>query len=338
MSWWYYATGGEKALIVVGIVAIAFLAVILASPYIKPLQAITTKLGLVRTVTNTIYVPVNHTVYVNRTVYVNQTVVKYVYVNQTVPVYINRTIYVPVPSNTSGVVAWPINMGTCHIYSLYFPSNGTLWTLGYWLPPPQLWELIIKSNRTIFAWGVLQPVPQYGEELGGGASIDVIIPSEYPDIGGVDLPMFTVVPKQAPANWTYMIYLGDWFGVGPVVRNFMTITNESMVMIPSVINSLVSVPVLPLRNETTEVVLLIYSQNGISPFIIPCNWTVVVTSMTPQQALSLPAPMGVVIAEEAWYVYYGNYTYAPFTETWGWWVWDTEYPPQNVANLPWPLN
>ncbi len=77
-----------KIMGVIGIIVIVVLALIIASPHVKPLQPIARSLGLVQT--QTIYVPVNHTV----VKYVNQTIVKYVYVNQTVPVYVNKTVYV----------------------------------------------------------------------------------------------------------------------------------------------------------------------------------------------------------------------------------------------------
>ncbi len=79
----------------------ALLAMVIVSPYVKPLQFITTRLGL--THTEVVYVPINHTVYVN------QTVVKYVYVNKTVPVYINRTVYVYVNNASNPLYAEVMN-------------------------------------------------------------------------------------------------------------------------------------------------------------------------------------------------------------------------------------
>jgi hypothetical protein len=72
---WSLMSWGMRAVILVLIVA---LALIIASPHITLLKPMAEKLGLATT-TQTIYVPVNHTVYVNRTIYVNQTVVKYIY-------------------------------------------------------------------------------------------------------------------------------------------------------------------------------------------------------------------------------------------------------------------
>lgn len=155
-DWWYYTGPATKAITIIGIVAIALLAIIIASPHVKPLQAIDKSLGL--TQVQAIYVPVNHTVYVN------QTVVKYVYVNETVPVYVNRTVYVYVPSNASfgGVPIYNDTGGVCHLYSLVLP-NGTIWTLGYWIPTQWAWNLFLQ-NGTIIEWGKFPAVP-YGQEL-----------------------------------------------------------------------------------------------------------------------------------------------------------------------------
>ena len=136
MSWWYYASGTEKALVVVGVIALAILAVVVASPHVKPLQPIANALGLVRT--ETVYVPiyVNHTVYVNRTVYVNQTV----------PVYINRTVYVPVYVNTTYAPVGNASLsliesiaGKC-TGDLVILSNNTAWLVLIWLVPKEYVE------------------------------------------------------------------------------------------------------------------------------------------------------------------------------------------------------
>ncbi len=121
MSCWYYTTGTEKALIIIGMIAIALLAIVIASPHVKFLQPMDKALGLMQV--QTIYVPVNHTVYVNKTI------IKYVYLNKTVtvPVYVNRIIvkYVPIYVN-------PLNTGTCNIYTWsYQMGRCGPWATGY---------------------------------------------------------------------------------------------------------------------------------------------------------------------------------------------------------------
>ena len=130
-------------MVVVGIVALALLAIIIASPYVKPLQFITTRLGLVRTETVYVPVPVNHTVYVNKTV------VKYVYVNQTVPVYINRTV-APVSESFMVVGNGSLSLleavtGRCAGDLVVLP-NGTTWFVYIWLVP----ESYLLSNSLLY--------------------------------------------------------------------------------------------------------------------------------------------------------------------------------------------
>jgi len=91
---WSLMGWGMRAIVIALAVA---LVIVVLSPHVAVLKPVAERLGLVSTATQTIYVPVNHTVYVNRTIYVNQTVVKYI--NQTVPIYVNRTVYVPVGSS-----------------------------------------------------------------------------------------------------------------------------------------------------------------------------------------------------------------------------------------------
>jgi hypothetical protein len=117
------------------------LALIVASPHIAFLKPIAQRLGLVQT--QTIYVPVNHTVYVNRTIYINQTVIRYVYVNKTVPIYINRTVYVA-------------NMpyaGYCSGRLVILPNN-TAWIVWFWLVPKSFIQntLIRELSLSVVLW------------------------------------------------------------------------------------------------------------------------------------------------------------------------------------------
>ncbi len=113
---WSLMGWGMRAIVIALAVA---LALVVASPHVAVLKPVAERLGLVTTVTQTIYVPVNHTVYVNRTIYVNQTIIKYI--NQTVPVYINRTVYVN-----------PFHVNyTCHLNIYIFQQNKTITAYGY---------------------------------------------------------------------------------------------------------------------------------------------------------------------------------------------------------------
>ena len=252
----------------------------------------------------------------------NQTIIKYVYVNQTV--YINRTVYVTVP-NTTSILPIP-NMGTCHLYSLVF-SNGTVWTLGYWIPTPQAWDIML--NGSLLAWGKSNGTAGYQKITEFGALV-----ISYPMEGLIELPLFTNVPYNPQPGWINIIYMGDWAGIGSIVVTSGEIKNDTLV-IPS---GNLGVPPLAIPFNTTVTVIIIpYTGLQVLPILIPCNWTVIKTPMTPEQALVLSAPMGVLISEEAHYVVLGNYNYDPYGPTWGWWVWNTTYPMENVTNLPWPV-
>ena len=263
---------------------------------------------------------------INNTIikYVNRTIVKTVYINQTVPVpvYVNRTIYVPVPSNTT----LPFNMGTCHIYSLVF-NNGTVWTLGYWIPTPQAWGEIY--NTTLIYWGRMNGTAGY-QVTTEFAALFIAYPMEgYTG----QLNLLANIPNSPPPGWVNMIYMGDWVGIGPLTVNSARIQGNTLV-IPS---TTTSVPPLAIPFNTTVTVIIVpYPGFVVVPILIPCNWTVIKTPLTPEQALSLPAPMGSVINYELGYVTTGltNYT-SPVS--WGWMVWNYNAKPVNVTNLPWPV-
>jgi len=109
---WSLMGWGMRAIVIALAVA---LAIVLVSPHVAVLKPIAQRLGLVQT--QTIYVPINHTV----VKYVNQTIIKYI--NQTVPVYINRTVYV-------SVNPFHVNY-TCHLYVYVIQHNMTVIAYGY---------------------------------------------------------------------------------------------------------------------------------------------------------------------------------------------------------------
>jgi len=109
---WSLMGWGMRAIVIALAVA---LAIVVASPHVAVLKPIAQRLGLVQT--QTIYVPINHTV----VKYVNQTVVRYI--NQTVPIYINRTVYV-------SVNPFHVNY-TCQLYVYVIQHNMTVIAYGY---------------------------------------------------------------------------------------------------------------------------------------------------------------------------------------------------------------
>jgi len=109
---WSLMGWGMRAIVIA--LAVALILVVL-SPHVAVLKPIAQGLGLVQT--QTIYVPINHTV----VKYVNQTIVRYI--NQTVPVYINRTVYV-------SVNPFHVNY-TCQLYVYVIQHNMTVIAYGY---------------------------------------------------------------------------------------------------------------------------------------------------------------------------------------------------------------
>jgi len=109
---WSLMSWGMRAIVIA--LAVALILVVL-SPHVAVLKPIAQRLGLVQT--QTIYVPINHTV----VKYVNQTIVRYI--NQTVPVYINRTVYV-------SVNPFHVNY-TCQLYVYVIQHNMTVIAYGY---------------------------------------------------------------------------------------------------------------------------------------------------------------------------------------------------------------
>ncbi len=313
-DWWYYTGSVTKAITIIGIIAIALLAIVLASPHVKPLQSVDKALGLVQV--QTIYVPVNHTVYVN------QTVVKYVYVNKTVPVYINRTVYVYVPSNASFGIPILNNTGTCGLYSLVLP-NGTIWTLGYWIPTQLEWNLFLQ-NGTIIGWEKFPAPPQYGEELYWETTVYAILPGlGTANLEGVQF--ITAIPNKPQPNWINMIYMGDFMGTGPIMypKSYWGVDNGTAVLLNtwSLYAPFYGLPrnyttiVLPV-NRTYTVIIAFMSKTLAPDLAILCNWTIMGGPVNPQVALRLPAPMGRELASETAYVIYGNYSYPSYGITW----------------------
>lgn len=300
MGWWFY-TWRERVIIIMGLVAIVLLVIVLVSPYVKPLQLITNTLGLVRIV----YVPVyvNHTVYVNRTIYMNQTI----YINRTVmglPIINLTPLFLITPPNQTSTpsqgIPNPLNVGTCHIYSLVF-NNGTVWTLGYWIPSNEILSTLITN--TTLKWNAYNGT--------NGMLLVTTYPFivlKYPGSGFTWLPMIMPVPGNETPGWVYIVYMGDITGQGQFMR--INITSSGIVLQPIGPRS-IEIPL----NSTTQVILA----QTMTGLVLPCNWTVT-GPVSPGVALNLSAPMGGLFLNEISYILTGSFNNT-IPATWGYIVW-----------------
>ena len=330
LGWWYFATRGEKALVIMGVVALALLAIIIASPHVKPLGIIANRLGLVQVEVVTRYVPV----YINHTIYINRTIT----INQTVPIYINNTTTsYTVNTYPHGVPIYN-NTGTCSLYSLVF-SNGTIWTLGYWAPTPLAWRVLL-ANNTLPPWLVTNTT-RYGRVLHTIRLVFVVFPglgTAY--LGGTQ---FLVVEPGTPvSNWSSIIYIGDLGGTGPLMYlagDYRGINNGVSTVLRTWGPPMANTTGLVLPVNSTYTVLMLVSTFPpplyIPSLAIPCNWTFI-GPVSPGIAPRLPAPLGGVLASESYYVINGSSNYPPYEATWGWWVWRVRYQPVNTST-PWPV-
>jgi hypothetical protein len=210
-DWWYYTGAITKTLVLIGMTALALLTLTLLAPHVSFLKPIAQRLGLVQT--QTIYVPVNHTVYVNRTIYVNQTVVRYI--NQTVPIYINRTVYVPVGSNMSYFESYA---GYCSGRLVILPNN-TAWIVWFWLAPKTYFESIPQ----VYRWYFKTYPPVYYNTTTHYAQFDpAILAAYFMSPQGVNLFGWygtCYVNNVTINNQYYILVCGDTVGYGPFMLN-----------------------------------------------------------------------------------------------------------------------
>jgi hypothetical protein len=344
--------------------ALALLTLTLLAPHVSFLKPIAQRLGLVQT--QTIYVPVNHTVYVNRTIYVNYT--KYIYVNQTVPVYINRTVYVPVGLNESlstyfnnmfgwnGLRCWIVTFIYDNATPYYYEGNKTTWgsmtTIGTMIVPQQL---LSKFNETLpyetnstwyYPYGILQdnsfPLT-YIYAIGGSINLT--------KLWDIDGELF--VPKNTSVPAVYIF--GDWAGLGPGDRFYAAVINNTggyMVVISQYLNPyslqtpLINVTTVFYYNRTYTVLFFprvligTYLSNQIAnPFA--CNWTVI-GPVDPGVIMRYPIPYDWPFSE-AWIAMTRGYLSTSAIErtyeynTFGYWVWNMNVTIVN-ASLPYPTS
>jgi len=195
---WSLMGWGMRAIVIALAVA---LAIVLVSPHVAVLKPIAEGLGLTttKTVTQTIYVPVNHTVYVNRTVYVS-------------------------PQWLSSLEAVTSGHGYCSGRLVVLPNN-TAWFVWFWLVPKQYAEqlgffmpyyMIWYNATTHFAgflrWAAYEFVSQGMDYMGSGACYisNVTVNGYYAAVCGdimglgpmntVKYPISTIIP---PENATY---------------------------------------------------------------------------------------------------------------------------------------
>jgi hypothetical protein len=352
---WSLMSWGMRAIVI--ILAIA-LALIVASPHVAVLKPIAQRLGLVQT--QTIYVPINHTV----VKYVNQTIVRYI--NQTVPVYINRTIYVPVGLNESlsaylndlfgwnGLRCWIVTFVYDNATPYYYEGNISTWgsmaTIGTMIIPQQLLSKINEilpgggSNATYYyPYGILElrgfPLT-YMYAVGASLNITEL----WSNGGELFIPKNTSVPA---------VYLfGDWPGNGPTPHIYAAVINNTggyMVVISQYPNPYSPQP--PFINATT----VFYYNRTYTVLIFPalvtgitliensfaCNWTIV-GPVDPNVIMRYPIPYAWT-QSEAWVAMTRGYLSTSAIEqtyeydTFGWWVWNMNVTAVN-ASLPYPTS
>jgi hypothetical protein len=325
---WSLMGWGMRAIVIA--LAAALILVVL-SPHVAVLKPVAERLGLVSTVTQTIYVPVNHTVYVNRTIYVNYT--RYIYVNKTVPIYINRTVYVPVSSYFESYA------GYCSGRLVILPNN-TAWIVWFWLAPKAYFQTpflgpylrnFYFANYTLVYYNSTTHYAQFAPGL-----LDVGFLSPQ----GLTLEMnapLCYIDNVTIGNY-YILACGDTPGDGPISFSGDTFIRNSTGMW-EVISSL-ELPVvgnftalgafsyyvpIPLRNATyTGVLIIPYYINGQTTYTLGpiCDLTVTFVSNA-TAALWLPVTTNQTLVGYWGYAdefVYGHYN--PYDYTMGYWVWN----------------
>jgi hypothetical protein len=209
-DWWYYTGAITKTLVLIGMTALALLTLTLLAPHVSFLKPIAQRLGLVQT--QTIYVPVNHTVYVNRTIYVNQTIIKYI--NQTVPVYINKTVYVPVGSNMPYFESYA---GYCSGRLVILPNN-TAWIVWFWLAPKTYFESIPYLQWWYFEY---EPPVYYNSTTHYAQFLAYLTAAFFVSPQGLSLYGWAgdCYVDNVTINGYYVLACGDTFGIGPSMLN-----------------------------------------------------------------------------------------------------------------------
>jgi hypothetical protein len=347
---WSLMGWGMRAIVIA--LAVALILVVL-SPHVAVLKPIAQRLGLVQT--QTIYVPINHTV----VKYVNQTVVRYVYVNKTVPVYMNRTVYVPVGLNESlstyfnnmlgwnGLRCWIVTFIYDNATPYYYEGNatGSIATIGTMIVPQQLlgrFDEVMHGggpNGTYYyPYGILQ---LRGSSLtfiyafGGSINITEIMP-----LGGeLFIPRNTSVPA--------VFIFGDWLGVGPSPPTFYyaVINNTGNYIMVEYHGLGVNDYTIMRYNQTYTVLIftrVFIDDHLTSQLAYPfaCNWTII-GPVDPSVIMRYPIPYAWASAE-IFAAFDGNLTMSAVEHIYqhnnfGYWVWNLLISTTNTS-LPYPTS
>jgi hypothetical protein len=348
---WELMSWGMRAIV---IALAAALAIVLASPHVAVLKPIAQRLGLVQT--QTIYVPINHTVYVNRTIYVNQTVVRYI--NQTVPIYISRTVYVPVGLSESlsaylndlfgwgGLRCWIVTFVYDNATPYFYVGNESTWgsmaTIGTMVIPRQLlgefyqWIQAGPNSTYYYPYGVLQ-ILGFPETF----IYAVNASNSLVELEGFSGELFEPNATNAPVVYLF----GDWGQVGPLPHFYAAVINNTggyMVATPPPWS--VNATAVFYYNRTYTVLFFPTVMSGASiqglatPFA--CNWTVI-GPVDPSAIMSYPIPYAwtsseIIAALE------GNLTMSHVEHIYqrnnfGFWVWNMNVTTVN-ASLPYPTS
>jgi len=348
-DWWYYTGAITKTLVLIGMTALALLTLTLLAPHVSFLKPIAQRLGLVQT--QTIYVPVNHTVYVNRTVYVNQTVVRYI--NQTVPIYVNRTVYVPVPANGSAAFSSDLQAlanltGYCSGRIVVLPNN-TAWFVVFWLVPKSYFEVnpfmnyLMGNNRThiLVYYNSTTHYAQYILRIGPWAFVSTSISPWTATITGVNWNCYHT--NMTINSQYYVMVCGDTPGVGPMNLLFgnLTVINGSLRQETTEPSPALSYGInppgeyiytMPMLNTTYTGIVFFGPAGGsvilntlLAYTFVPgpvCNITLTYAP-NPQAALWLPVTTNQTLLNYlrmAGVPVFGHYN--PYDNTMGYWVWN----------------
>ncbi len=162
----------------------------------------------------------------------------------------------------------------------------------------------MSNNGGVFTWGGIAN-NAYGQALTNFTVSYVLVLGEK-GVGSFDFVITTFIPWTPQPNWTNIIFTGN-IGSPTLGLSGIKFMNNSVVFEPTAFSNWV--PYLPL-NSTSTVLIITPSY-----YILLCNWTVI-GPVNPQIALRLPAPMGVLLNEETWYLVYGNYDAPAWYITW----------------------
>ena len=291
LDWWYFATSREKALVIISVVALALLAIIITSPYVKPLSIIAIRLGLVH--------------------------VKVVTVN-TYP------HGVPIYNNTGTCSLYSLVLPNGTIWTLgYWAPTPWVWRVILASTTRSSWLVINMTQYGMVLHTTLQFVmvvfPGLGVSYMSGIQFLVFEPGT-PVSNWRDIIYIGDLGGTGPLMYIDGDYHGINNGDSVVLRAWSPpVVNSTGLVLP--VNS--TYTVLMLVSMTTPP---LYTPS----LAIPCNWTFI-GPVSPGVALRLPAPLGGVLASESYRVVNGSGYYPPYEVTWGWWVWRTRYQPVSTS-------